>query len=217
MNTMFSYRLSSGDDTSLPYGQCACHGCVSSFDHLPARLWFGGLCEPSERLLSVNETELINSTARSMLISGGGIDNVDAVVQVRSTGPDHPTMTVMLSRLEGNTHNLWEAIAVADGSTMSISVPGKWEMLTSPVTVKGTGSAFEGDVGTVFVLDHLYNEIGRTQGVPASSGNTSFTATVPYTSTFQQGVQEGVLAYYTYSQADGAIAGAILQKVLIAA
>ncbi len=155
-------------------------------------------------------------TAQATLISGGGAQNVDAVVQVRSTGPDHPMITVTLSRLEGNTYNFWLATAVSSGAAMSISTPGKWEMLTSPVTVKGTGGAFEGDVGTVFILDHLYNDIGHAKGVPVSSGITPFTATVSYTSTFHSGAQEGVLAYYRYSMADGAIAGVILQKVLIA-
>lgn len=155
--------------------------------------------------------------AQATVVSGGGSQDVDATVQVHSTGPDHPTITVTLSRLEGNTHNMWVAIAVADGSTMSITSPVKWDVLHSPVAVKGTGSAFEGDVGTVFVLDHLYNDIGHAKGVPASNGKTTFTATVPYTSTFKGGTQEGVLAYYTYSQADGAIAGAVIQKVLLSA
>jgi hypothetical protein len=155
--------------------------------------------------------------AQATLASGGGSQDVDATVQVRSTGPDHPTITVTLSRLEGNTHNMWVAIAVADGSTMSITSPVKWDLLSSPTTVKGTGSAFEGDVGTVYVLDHLNNDIGHAKGIPASNGKTTFTATVPYNATFHGGAQEGLLAYYTYSQADGAIAGAVIQKVLLSA
>jgi hypothetical protein len=62
---------------------------------------------------------------------------------------------VTLSRLEGNTHNMWVAIAMADGSILSITSPQKLALLSSPVTVTGTGSAFEGDVGTIYVLDHL--------------------------------------------------------------
>jgi hypothetical protein len=154
--------------------------------------------------------------AQTIVLSGAGPKDVNAVVQVRSTGPDHPTIKVTLSRLEGNTTNIWEAIAVADGSVMSITSPQKWDILTSPVAVKGTGSAFEGDVGTVYVLDHLYAAIGHAKGVPANNGKTTFTATVPYSASFH-GVQEGVLAYYTDSQADGAIAGVVMLKVLIAA
>jgi hypothetical protein len=149
--------------------------------------------------------------------SGGGARDVDAVVQVRSTAPDHPTINVTLSRLEGNTHNMWVAIAVADGSYMSITSPHKWDRLTSPVTVKGTGGAFESDVGSVYVLDHLYNDIGHAKGIPANGGKTTFTATVPYSASFHGGAQEGVLAYYTYSQADSSIAGVVMQKVLLSA
>jgi hypothetical protein len=122
---------------------------------------------------------------------------------------------VTLSRLEGNTHNMWVAIAMADGSILSITSPQKLALLSSPVTVTGTGSAFEGDVGTIYVLDHLYNGIGHARGVPATGmGKTTFTATIPYNATFH-GTQEGVLAFYTYSAADGAISGVVLQKVLL--
>jgi hypothetical protein len=157
-----------------------------------------------------------SSSSQATIVSGGGSQNVDALVQVKSTSPDHPVINVTLSRLEGDTHNMWVVIAVADGSSvMSITSPHRGEVLTSPVTVKGTGSAFEGDVGTVFVLDHLYTDIGHAKGVPATNGKTPFTATVPYTASFHGGVQEGVLAFYRYSEADGAIAGAVMVKVLI--
>lgn len=89
--------------------------------------------------------------------------------------------------------------------------------MCSAARVKGTGSAFEGDVGTVYVLDHLYNDIGHARGVPASNGKTTFTVTIPYSVTFHAGAQESLLAYYTYSQADGAIAGAVIEKVLLSA
>ena len=154
--------------------------------------------------------------AQTAVLSGSGSRDVNAAVQVRSNGPDHPTIKVTLSRLEGNTANIWEAIAVADSSVMSITSPQRWDILTSPVTVKGTGSAFEGDVGTLYVLDHLYTAIGHAKGVPANNGNTTFVATVPYTASFHS-TQEGVLACYTYSQADGGIAGVVMLKVLIAA
>jgi hypothetical protein len=155
--------------------------------------------------------------AQATIISGGGAQDVDAVVQVKSTGPDHPVINVTLSRLEGDARNLWVVIAVADGSVMSITSPQKWDVLTSPVAVKGTGSAFEGDVGMLFVLDHLYTDIGHAKGIPANNGKTTFTATVPYTASFHGGAQEGVLTSYRYSQADGAIAGVVMVKVLIRA
>jgi hypothetical protein len=158
-----------------------------------------------------------SSSSQATIVSGGGSQNVDAVVQVKSTSPDHPVINVTLSRLEGDTHNMWVVIAVADGSIMSITSPQKWDVLTSPVTVKGTGSAFEGDVGAVFVLDHLYTDIGHAKAVPANNGKTTFTALVPYTASFHGGAQEGAVAFYRYSQADGAIAEVVMMKVLIKA
>ncbi len=155
--------------------------------------------------------------SQTTILSGGGAQDVNAVVQVRSASPGHSTISVTLSRLEGNTHNIWVAIAVADGSYMSITSPHKWDRLTSPVTVKGTGSAFEGDVGTVYVLDHLYNDIGHARGIPATGGKTTFTATVPYNASFHHGAQEGVLANYSYSEADSSIAGVVMMKVLVSA
>ena len=155
--------------------------------------------------------------SQTTILSGGGAQDVNAVVQVRSASPGHSTINVTLSRLEGNTHNIWVAIAVADGSYMSITSPHKWDRLASPVTVKGTGSAFEGDVGTVYVLDHLYNDIGHARGIPATGGKTTFTATVPYNASFHHGAQEGVLANYSYSEADSSIAGVVMMKVLVSA
>ena len=70
-------------------------------------------------------------------------------------------------------------------------------------------------VGTVYVLDHLYNDIEHAKGVPTNSGITSFT--VPYTASFHHGAQEGVLAFYRYSMADSSIAGVVMVKVLLSA
>ncbi|HCJ32760.1 MAG TPA: hypothetical protein DHV65_00445, partial [Ktedonobacter sp.] len=56
-----------------------------------------------------------SSSSQATIVSGGGSQNVDAVVQVKSTSPDHPVINVTLSRLEGDTHNMWVVITVADG------------------------------------------------------------------------------------------------------
>lgn len=155
-----------------------------------------------------------SSSAQTKALSGGGAQDVDAVVQVQNSSVGHPTMKVTLSRLEGNTHNMWVVIgAQTDG--MSISAPQNRDLLSSPVTVKGTGSAFEGVVGTVYVFDHLNTEIGHAvaQGVKGM-GATSFTTSVTYQASFR-GAQEGVLALYTSSSADGSIAGVVMLKELM--
>src|SRR5439155_23951658 len=114
------------------------------------------------------------------------------------------TITVTLSRLEGNTDGgIWEVVDVeADG--MSITAPSGGDLLHNPVIVAGTGSAFEGKIGTVMVLDHLYNAIGRADATGAlGNGPTQFSVNVSYNSSFKSGTQEGIVVLYAYSNADG--------------
>ena len=51
----------------------------------------------------------------------------------------------------------------------------------------------------------------------APDGWTTYSVTVPYTSSFPAGIQEGVVVVYMYSQADGSIASAAMQKVMLSA
>ena len=157
-----------------------------------------------------------STNSSTTLVSGGGEHDVSAVVKVRNDLQVSGTITVTLSRLEGNTNGgIWEAISVtADG--MSITDPGALVQLSNPVSVKGTGSAFEGVIGQVIVLDHLYNKIGQASATGAiGNGQTTFSTSVPYQSTFPAGTQEGVLDLYARSNANGSIAAAVLVKVLV--
>ena len=155
-------------------------------------------------------------SSSTTLLSGGGAHDVSAVVRVRNNLIVSGTITVTLSRLEGNTNGgIWEAISVtADG--MSITSPGPLAQLSSPVGVKGTGSAFEGQIGQVIVLDHLYNKIGHASATGAiGEGQTTFSTNVSFQSTFPAGIQEGVLVLSAPSNANGSIAAAVLVKVLV--
>ena len=155
-----------------------------------------------------------NSTAT--LISGGGVHDVSAVMRVKSPGQVGGTITVTLSRLEGNTNGgIWEVIAV-NAAGLSITSPAPLSQITSPVLVKGTGSAFEGVIGRIMVLDHLYHSIGQAQatGTPGM-GPASFSNTVTYQSSFPAGTQEGMLVLSVTSNATGSIAAAVMEKVLI--
>src|SRR5436305_4489148 len=138
--------------------------------------------------------------APTSILSGGGNSDLNAVVTVKSTNPGSGTITVVLSRLEGNSNGgIWEATSITSPD-LSISVPQDRDLLTSPTTVKGTGNAFEGRIGKVIVLDHLYSDIGHAQAMGvAGSGSTTFSTSVTYNSTFKNGIQEGVLALYSYS------------------
>lgn len=156
--------------------------------------------------------------AHATLLSGGGAQDFQAVVRVASTNPGGATITMMLGRFdEATTSGIWEVTQVRGEAFMSLTSPQSGATLTSPVTATGTSSAFEGDAGTVFVLNHLYTATGHARAVPRTQGKTLFTATVPYAPSFQGGSEEGMIAFYVYSQADGSIATATLIKVLLSA
>jgi hypothetical protein len=156
--------------------------------------------------------------AAASLLSGGGPQDADAMVQVKSSHPGSLAINVTLSRLEGNTSNLWVVIDVTSSSgLLTITTPAKGDRLRSPTTISGTGSAFEGVIGQAFVLDHLYASIGQAQVPGTANGKTTYRTAVSYTSDFQGGIQEGVVVVFMYSQADGSIATAAMQKVLLSA
>jgi len=158
------------------------------------------------------------ANATATIVSGGSPQDVDAVVQVKSAHPGGMSINVTLSRLEGNTSNMWVVIGVTSSNgLLTINTPVKGDRLTSPTTITGTGSAFEGVIGQAFVLDHLYTPIGQAQVVGASMGKTTYSTTIAYTSSFQGGTQEGIVVVYMYSQADGSIATAAMQKVMLSA
>lgn len=158
------------------------------------------------------------SNAAASLLSGGGPQDVDALVQVKSPLPGGQAINVTLSRLEGNTSNLWVVIGVTSSSgLLTITTPVKGDRLNSPTTISGSGSAFEGVIGQAFVLDHLYTPIGQAQVLGTSNGKTTYRTTISYTSSFQEGIQEGIVVVFMYSQADGSIATAAMQKVMLSA
>lgn len=150
---------------------------------------------------------------------GGGSHDVNAVVEVKrllAGGQVGGAIKVTLSRLEGNTNGgIWEVIAVAaDG--LSITSPASGSLLRSPVKVTGTGPAFEGDIGEVALLDHLYAKIGHAHATGAiGMGQTTFSTTLSFTSSFAAGAQEGVLVLTTTSEADGLVAYDVMRKALI--
>ena len=155
------------------------------------------------------------TTSSATLLSGGGAHDIDAVVRVTNSTAGGGSITVTLSRLEENANGgIWEATAVAtDG--MSLSGPEPLAVLSSPTLVKGTGNAFEGQIGKVKVLDHLYHSLGEASAMGAvGNGATSFSSNLYYQSTFPAGIQEGVLVLSTYSPKNGVMT-AVMEKVLV--
>lgn len=156
------------------------------------------------------------TNSSTTLLSGGGAHDVSAVVLIKSSYVVSGHIKVTLSRLEGNTQNgIWEAIAV-ESDDASITSPLPLTIINNPVSVKGTGNAFEGTIGQVIVLDHLYHPLGQATATGATgNGQTTFSTGVSYQSTFPAGTQEGVLFLSIPSNANGSIATAVMEKVLI--
>jgi hypothetical protein len=157
--------------------------------------------------------------APATMVSGGGSHDINAVVSVKSTRAGAGTITVTMSRLEQNSNGgIWEVTSVTSPG-MSITTPQDRDRLTSPTTVTGKGNAFEGKIGKVIVLDHLYTDIGHsdangTNGT-AGNGSTTFSSNVSYNASFKTGIQEGVVVLYSFSNADGSVAGAVMVKEML--
>ncbi len=156
------------------------------------------------------------ASIQTTVVSGGGSSDTDAVVTVKNPAPVAGAIKVSLQRLEQNTNGgIWEVIAV-EADRISITSPQSRDRLTNPLTVTGTGSAFEGVVGTVAVLDHLYNDIGHANAQGAvGNGSTTFSATVTYKSTFKSGSQEGIVVLFAENNAGDRPLAAVMLKELL--
>lgn len=154
--------------------------------------------------------------APTTVVSGGGSGDTDALVTVKNPAAGGGSIKVSLQRLEGNTNGgIWEVVAVASDG-MSITSPQARDLLSSPVRVSGTGNAFEGVIGTVVILDHLYTAIGHANITGATgNGNTTFSTNVTFSSTFKGGSQEGVVVLYAVNNAGGPAAAAVMIKELL--
>lgn len=152
------------------------------------------------------------------LLSGGGSHDVSATVQVQEAAVEGSTSTVVvtLSRLEGNTQNMWVATGVADGSTLTLKNLQPRQVITSPVMLEGTGAAFEAVIGQAVVYDHLYSDIGHAQITGSNGmGMGTYTTPVSYSTSFT-GIQEGIVAVYENNGGLSAeSATAVMMKVLL--
>jgi hypothetical protein len=158
----------------------------------------------------------------SKLLSGGRSQDVSAVVQVQEAAAQGaqsqgPSVIMTLSRLEGNTHNLWVVISVDDGSMLTLTNLDARSLIASPVALEGTGAAFEAVIGRAVVYDHLYSTVGQAQVMgDRGMGKANYTTNVAYDTSFKAGPQEGIVAVY---EANGGISDeiytAVMRKVLL--
>ncbi|HVB20341.1 MAG TPA: hypothetical protein VNG51_00160 [Ktedonobacteraceae bacterium] len=154
-----------------------------------------------------------SNSSTATIVSGGGGSDADAVVNVRSANVGAGTITVTMSRLESNTNGgIWIVTDVASKG-FTITSPVERDSIRSPVIITGTGTAFEGVIGTVEVLDHLYNNIGHASA-KVSSGSDGFSTSVTYTTSFH-GVQEGLVVLLAENNAGGPARAVVMEKELV--
>src|SRR6266699_1033325 len=149
------------------------------------------------------------------VLGGGGLHDYKALVQVRNTAHGGGIVRISFTRLEGNNNGgLWEATSIeADG--VSITSPKSGQQTTSPLMVAGTSKALTGKLTKITVLDHNHADIGLDTVIKAGTNKTmTFSSSVPYTSSFLDGAQEGILALYVYNTS-GAIITIAMVKVLL--
>jgi len=152
------------------------------------------------------------------VLSGGGAHDYKALVQARSTAHGGGIVRIAFTRLEGNNNGgLWEATSIEAGG-VSITSPQSGQQTTNPLMVRGTSKALTGKLIKITVFDHNHAVIGQDVVPQLSEGGTSeavaFSSSVPYTSSFLDGAQEGILALYVYNT-NGAIVTVAMVKVLL--
>ncbi len=149
--------------------------------------------------------------APATVVSGGSAHDAMAVILVKNLSPGGETIRVSLSRLELNTNGgIWEVTSI-ETPGLSITSPQNAQHLTSPVTVTGSTGAFAGKMTTIMVLDHDRTDIGH---VTLTTGQSSFTTSIPYAASLSGTTQEGIVALYV-SSGNGVIAATVMVKVLL--
>jgi hypothetical protein len=180
--------------------------------------WKNDAAQVAKALAS--ENFMWNRAVTTKVLSGGGPRDVYATVQVQEPpvqgGPKlGPTATVKLSRLEGNTHNMWVAIAVQDGTDALTNIPAR-SLIANPVKLEGKGSAFEGVIGTAMIADHqrIFIGLAIVRGTPGM-GNASYSIWVSYDSSFKTGPQEGIVEIALTSSVEADPYSWVMVKVLL--
>ena len=157
-----------------------------------------------------------DANATATTVSGGGSHDTQAVVSLQNTSPGSSALTIDLARLEGNANGgIWIVTGVTSNG-LSITQPQSGSIIHSTTTITGTGSAFEGVIGKLSVLDALGNTLSQaTVHGATGNGNTTFTTSLTLKAPFTNGAEEGLVLLTATSNATGEVASAALVKVLI--
>jgi hypothetical protein len=155
--------------------------------------------------------------ATTTVVNGAGTLDTQAIVDLKNTAPGSQTIMVTLARLDNRVSGIWLVTSVAaDGLSISTPDPQAPDLVHSPLTVTGIGTAFAGSTGQVTLLDDLYTNLGNTTVHGATGqGNTTFSTAIPYQSTFTSGAEEGLVLLTAQNNAGGTPSAAVLVKVLI--
>lgn len=144
------------------------------------------------------------------VLSGGGTNDVKAVVLIKNPSASGAAIQLSLSRLELNANGgIWEVTDVTTAG-IKISSPQDIQLLSSPAQVTGVNTGFTGKLTTIIIEDHDRATIGQA----SATGKSAFAMHIPYSSTFQSGTQEGILTLYTYMGSQ-VIVGVVMVKVLL--
>ncbi len=165
---------------------------------------------------AINPALLNWNNVNATVVSGGGSSDAEAVVNISNPAPGTQTVTLTVQRLEGNTNGgIWEVVGVTASTAggLSITAPQSRDILTSPVTVTGTGPTPAGTTSAVAILDHTYSVIGHAAAQDAK-GNAAFSVTIPYVSTFKTGMQDGIVALFATNSAGGIIAAVMVKELV---
>jgi hypothetical protein len=157
------------------------------------------------------------NNVNAAVVSGGGSGDAEAIVNISNPTPGMQPVTLTMQRLEGNTNGgVWEVVGVAasTASGLSITAPQSRDILTSPVTVTGTGATSAGTTSIVTILDHTYSAIGHATAQSAK-GSATFTVMVPYVSTFKMGMQDAIVALFAMNSTGNTVAAAVMLKELV--
>ncbi len=164
-----------------------------------------------------SDPALLNWTnVNATMVSGGSSSDAEAVINISNPAAGAQTITLTEQRLEGNTNGgIWEVVGVAasTASGLSITAPPSRDILTSPVTVTGTGFTRAGATSTVAILDHTYSVIGHAVAQGAK-GNTAFSVTLPYVSSFKTGLQDGIVALSVKNSAGNILAAVMVKELM---
>ena len=161
---------------------------------------------------------LLNWTnVNASIANGGGSGDAEAVINISDATAATQTIALTMQRLEGNINGgIWEIVGVAASSAsgLTITTPQSRDILTSPMTVTGTGSTGAGISNSIVILDHTYSNIGHATAQGAN-GSAAFSVTVPYVSTFKTGMQDGIVALIATNTASKTVVAVVMVKELI--